>query len=320
MEEKETNVQDIAQEPKETDAVPAAASEADAASQELTIPENWESPIKEFFNSDVFKGNQEARKIFFDKFKSLDDGFQKKFNDFSKKEKEFASQYENFKKDERFLNSYRDFENQLAQEDRSKILSQFGGIPQYMARLYNLDKQFSNNPLEFIQGIMKAGGITLEMLQNGVNSPAYQQRQFQNAQAQKIGEMEQRLQQLVEQRFNQQTFANKVLAFAQEKDENGNNAHPYLEQVANMMDLLMGQNPNLTLQDAYDNACYSVPEIRTQILKANLEKEAKAQAQAAEVAKAKNAKGISSAPVAGSHKKKDWQTVLEEGIEAQGGE
>ena len=319
MEEKETNAQEV-QEPKETDAVPAAASEAETASQELTIPENGESPIKEFFNSDVFKGNQEARKIFFDKFKSLDDGFQKKFNDFSKKEKEFASQYENFKKDERFLNSYRDFENQLAQEDRSKILSQFGGIPQYMARLYNLDKQFSNNPLEFIQGIMKASGITLEMLQNGINSPAYQQRQFQNAQAQKIGEMEQRLQQLVEQRFNQQTFANKVLAFAQEKDANGNNAHPYLEQVANMMDLLMGQNPNLTLQDAYDNACYSVPEIRTQILKANLEKEAKAQAQAAEVAKAKNAKGISSAPVAGSHKKKDWQTVLEEGIEAQGGE
>ena len=316
----EVNAQDV-QEPKETvtETTPVEEGKAEV-SQELTIPDNWETPIKEFFNSDVLKSNQEARKTFFDKFKSLDDGYQKKFNDLSKREKDFASQFENFKKDERFLNAYRDFESNIAQEDRAKILSDFGGLPQYMARLYNLDKQFSNNPLEFIHGIMNASGITLEMLQNGVNSPAYQQRQFQNSQAQKFGEMEQRLQQLVEQRFSQQAFRDKVLAFSQERDASGNSAHPYLEQVANMMDLLMGQNPNLTLQEAYDNACYSVPEIRTQILKANLEKEAKANAQAAEVAKAKNAKGISSAPVAGSVKKKNWETVLDNMLDEQDGE
>ena len=307
----------VAQEPKETDAVDTAstqASEVETADQELTIPDNWEDPIKEFFKSDVFKDNKEAQKTFFDKFKSLDNGYQAKFRDLSQKEKEFASQFENFKKDERFLNSYRDFESTIAQEDRNKILSQFGGMPQYMARLYNLDKQFSNNPLEFIQGVMKASGITLEMLQNGLNSPEYQQRQFQNAQAQKLGEMEQRLQAMVEQRFNEDVFKNKVLAFANERDAQGNLTHPHLEKVGNMMDALMGQNPNISLQEAYDSACYAVPEIRAQILKANLEKDTQAKLAQEQLAKAKNAQGIISKGVVGSQKKRNWVDVMEEQI------
>lgn len=322
MEEKEVDTQEVVeQEPKETDIVETAPQgEVTADVQELTIPENWENPIKEFFKSDVFKGNLQAQKTFFDKFKSLDDGYQKKFNDLDKQRKDFASQYENFKKDERFLNSYRDFESQLAQEDRSRILAQFGGLPQYMARLYNLDKQFSNNPLEFIQGLMNAGGITLEMLQNGVNSPAYQQRQFQNAQAQRFGEMEERIKEEMEQRFAEQAFKEKVFAFANERDANGNITHPHLQQVGAMMDMLMGQNPSLTLQQAYDNACYAIPEIRDQMLKANLEKETKAIVKEQEVAKAKNAKGISSTPVAGSQKRKNWENVLDDLIEKSGAE
>ena len=319
MNEEENNAQ-IEQTPTETAAPSAATGEADGAVQELVIPDNWENPIKEFFKSDVFKDNREAQKTFYDKFKSLDDGYQAKFRDLSAKEKDFASRLNSFKEQERFLNSYRDFESTIAQEDRSKILSQFGGMPQYMARLYNLDKQFSSNPLEFISGLMRAGGITLEMLQNGQNSPDWQQRQFQNAQAQRMGEMEKRLAELVEQRLSGQEFKNQVLAFANERDAQGNLTHPHLSAVGDMMDILMEQNPQLTLQQAYDNACYAVPEIREQILKAQVERDAQKKLAAADVAKAKNAQGINSKAVAGSQKKKNWENVLEDLLDKSDGE
>lgn len=311
-----------AAEPTETGAVAETQSGNEATqAQELTIPSNWEQPVQEFFKSDVFKGNAAAQKTFFDKFKSLDDGYQAKFRDLSKKEKEFASQREAFKEQERFLNAYKDFENLIAQEDRSKILSQFGGMPQYMARLYNLDKQFSNDPLSFISGIMRDSGITLEMLQNGLNSPAYQQRQFQNQQAIQLGNMEKRLEELVSQRLSQSAFEKDVLAFKNERDNEGNLLHPHLEQVADVMDLLMGQNPSITLQQAYDNACYAVPEVRDLMLKEKLAQDTKAQVAKQELEKAKKAKGITQTPTpAGTTKRKNWQAVLDDLIEAQGGE
>ena len=317
----ENNAPETAVEPKETDvsAETQTGNEAEQV-QELTIPSNWEQPVQEFFKSDVFKGNPTAQKTFFDKFKSLDDGYQAKFRDLSKKEKDFASQRDAFKEQERFLNAYKDFENTIAQDDRNQILAQFGGMPQYMARLYNLDKQFSRDPLAFISGIMRDSGITLEMLQNGTNSPAWQQRQFQNQQAQQLGNMEKRLEEMVSRRLSQDAFERNVIAFANERDNEGNILHPHLQQVGDMMDLLMGQNPSLTLQQAYDNACYAVPEVREMILKEKLEQDTKAQLAKQELEKAKKAKGITQGPTpAGSVKRKSWQDVLEEQIEAQGG-
>lgn len=318
----EMNAPETAVEPTETSEAEATqGGKVEEVAQELTIPSNWEQPVQEFFKSDVFKGNPTAQKTFFDKFKSLDDGYQAKFRDLSAKEKEFASQREAFRENERFLNAYKDFEKTIAQEDLSTILSQFGGMPQYMARLYNLDKQFSKDPLATIQEVMRSSGITLEMLQNGANSPAYQQRQFQNQQAQQLGNMERRLADMVEQRLSQEAFTQKVIAFKNERDTEGNLLHPHLEQVGDMMDLLMGQNPAMSLQEAYDNACYAVPQVREMVLKENLERDTKAKLAQAELEKAKNAKGISSKPApAGTVKRKNWRTVLEEAIEAQGGE
>jgi hypothetical protein len=322
MSEEMNAPQEAVVEPTETEGAEVTGNgNTEDAIQELTIPENWEQPVKEFFTSDVFKGNPSAQKTFFDKFKSLDDGYQKKFRDLSEKEKTFASQQAAFKEQERFLNAYKDFENTIAQEDRSQILSQFGGVPQYMARLYNLDRQFTSDPLGFINGIMRSSGITLDMLQNGVNSPEFQQRQFQNQQAQQLGNMEKRLADMVNQRLEQEAFTQKVLAFQSERDAEGKPLHPHLEKVSDMMDLLMGQNPSMSLQEAYDSACYAVPEVRNLVLQENIERESKAKLAQAELSKAKNAKGITTRPTpAGTSKKKNWQTVLDELIEAQGGD
>lgn len=310
-----------AAEPTETSTAETQQGNEAVETQELTIPSNWEQPVQEFFKSDVFKGNPTAQKTFFDKFKSLDDGYQAKFRDLSAKEKEFASQREAFKEQERFLNAYKDFESTIAQEDKSQILSQFGGMPQYMARLYNLDRAFSKDPLSVINEVMRASGITVDMLTKGAQSPEYQQRQFQNQQAQQLGNMEKRLEQLISQRLDQDAFTRQVLAFQQERDSEGNLLHPYLEKVGDIMDLFMGQNPSLSLQEAYERACYALPEVREQMLQQKLEQDTKAQLAQQELAKAKKAKGITQGPAPASPiKKKDWRAVLEEKIEEQGGE
>lgn len=320
----ENNAPEVtAAEPTETEGTQATqemGKDAEAV-QELTIPSNWEQPVQEFFKSDVFKGNPAAQKTFYDKFKSLDDGYQKKFNDLDKQRKDFASQRDAFKEQERFLNAYKDFENTIAQEDRNQILAQFGGMPQYLARLYNLDKQFANDPLGFINGIMRSSGITLDMLQNGIKSPEYQQRQFQNQQAAQLGNMERRMAEMVNERLNQEAFRNKVLSFANERDSDGNPLHPHLEKVGDMMDLLLGQNPNMTLQEAYDNACYAVPEVRNLVMQENVARETKEKLAQEELQKAKNAQGIKSKPTpASAHNKKNWEAVLDNLIEQQGGE
>lgn len=318
----ENNAPETVAEPTETgNAEVTQPGNTEEVAQELTIPSNWEKPVQEFFKSDVFKGNPVAQKTFFDKFKSLDDGYQAKFRDLSAKEKEFASQRDAFKEQERFLNAYKDFENTIAKEDMSQILSQFGGMPQYLARLYNLDKQFASDPLGFINGIMRSSGITLDMLQKGVQSPEFQQRQFQNQQAQQLGNMEKRIEEMVNQRLSQEAFQNKVLAFANERDAQGNPLHPHLEQVGDMMDIFLSKNPSMSLQEAYDNACYAVPEVRNLMLKENLERETKEKLAKEEIEKAKKAKGISAKPTpAGSHSKKNWETVLDNLLDEQAGE
>ena len=318
----ENNAPETVAEPTETgNAEVTQPGNTEEVAQELTIPSNWEKPVQEFFKSDVFKGNPVAQKTFFDKFKSLDDGYQAKFRDLSAKEKEFASQRDAFKEQERFLNAYKDFENTIAKEDMSQILSQFGGMPQYLARLYNLDKQFASDPLGFINGIMRSSGITLDMLQKGVQSPEFQQRQFQNQQAQQLGNMEKRIEEMVNQRLSQEAFQNKVLAFANERDAQGNPLHPHLEQVGDMMDVFLSKNPSMSLQEAYDNACYAVPEVRNLMLKENLERETKEKLAKEELEKAKKAKGISAKPTpAGSHSKKNWETVLDNLLDEQAGE
>ena len=87
------------------------------------------------------------------------------------------------------------------------------------------------------------------------------------------------------------------------------------------MDVFLSKNPSMSLQEAYDNACYAVPEVRNLMLKENLERETKEKLAKEELEKAKNAKGISakSAP-AGSHTKKNWETVLDNLLAEQDGE
>ena len=286
--------------------------------QDVAIPDNWEAPIKEFFNNELFTKDLNAKKVFFDKFKSLDDGYSSKYNDLAKQRKDYEAQFGKFKEDERFLNSYRDFEKGIIPEHHSTIMANFGGIPQYMARLYTLDRQYTEDPLGFISGIMQNSGITIDMLQKGTQSPEYQQRIVQNQQQMQLSELEKKLKAEMDARLSGAEFEKQVNAFCNEKDESGNPKHTHIDKVADIMDLFLAKNPNMPLQEAYDRACYADPDVRGLVLSAQSKSETEAKAKAEELAKAKAAKGITTAPKhAKSTAGKSWQDVLEEKLAQQ---
>jgi hypothetical protein len=79
-------------------------------------------------------------------------------------------------------------------------------------------------------------------------------------------------------------------------------AHPYFDAVRPAMAQLMGNNMAMTLQDAYDHACWAIPEVRSRILDDRKRTEqvgrAKVEREAAERAR-RAAVSVSSAPSSG---------------------
>ena len=79
-------------------------------------------------------------------------------------------------------------------------------------------------------------------------------------------------------------------------------AHPYFDAVRPAMATLMANNIAMTLQDAYDHACWALPDVRGRLLsdqkRAETSQRAKADKEAAEKAR-RAAVSVSSAPSAG---------------------
>lgn len=319
MEEEINAPQKQASEPVVQTAQETAVSGTEqSAPQDVAIPEHWEQPIKEFFNNELFAKDLNAKKVFYEKFKSLDDGYSTKYQDLAKQRKDYEAQFGKLKEDERFLNSYRDFEKIIAPEHLSAITAQFGGIPQYMANLHNLDRQFTQDPLGFINGLMQAQGITIDMLQKGVQSPEYQAKQSQRQQVSQLEQIKQQMAQEIEARFSKADFDRQVASFLSEKDAAGNPAHPFVDKVADTMDLILSKNPQLSLKEAYERACYAEPEIRTQLIQGQVQQSALSKNKAEELAKAKNARGIETAPKSPNAKPhKGFEETLEELLNQQ---
>jgi hypothetical protein len=279
---------------------PLATTEEVSSAEELSIPDNWEQPLKEFIGS---ISDPVGKKAIFDKIKSFDDGYMKKMSDLANKRKEFDSERNGFETDRGYLNSYRGFEKTIDQSDLAAISSKFGNIPNYMTYLYNMDRMASNNPAEFIINYCKSAGVdTVDKLSEMLDSP----------QAQKLGTeqdwkaREQAIMQQMEARFNTERETTRLTAeiqsFITEKDAAGNPAHPHFDAVRQQMIELSNKMPDANISELYDIAVWRNPELR-----ATLQNPGASQ----DIAKARAAIGVKNAPkVAPIEKKENWQEVL----------
>jgi hypothetical protein len=135
--------------------------------------------------------------------------------------------------------------------------------------------------------------------------------------SQRIAAVEQHLNQEQQQRYQRtvQETQNRVQAFAEEKDEQGNLLRPHFEQVRKVMAQFVRVDPNMPLQEAYEAAVFRDPELRTTLMQAQQPVEDRAiRTKKALRAKSANIKARQSSSV--NQPKNDKPVSLQEAMKA----
>lgn len=260
---------------------------------EIHVPDNWESGLKDFINGIK---DQAGKKAVFDKISSYEQGYQRKFQDVAKERKALEA-------DRNFLDGYRNFENGVA--EKQVILAKYGSMPAYFNRLYQMDKLATENPEQFLINYCNGNGITMEQLQqvlSGEKSQRYQQeRSLEARDAELLRKFEEQQQ--------QKAFEKEVLSFANATDEAGNLLHPHMQELANDMDYFVEKG--MSLQEAYDKAL----RLNDNYYQESVDKRIKEIEKAKEVEKAKGVVGVKSKiPSVSAVEHKDWRDVLDESL------
>lgn len=129
-----------------------------------------------------------------------------------------------------------------------------------------------------------------------------------------VAQLKQGQSQVSESQLNQQ-----IQAFKDAKNEKGEPQNPHFERVRHLMAPLVAEGKSM--QDAYNEVVWAVPEYRQAVEKAErakAEKEAKAEAERQRVTKVKNAKRAETMPSSDSDrgtapkKMKNWEEALRE--------
>jgi hypothetical protein len=155
------------------------------------------------------------------------------------------------------------------------------------------------DPIEGVAHVARSYGVDLRQFAAAVA----QAQQPQDPQVQAVASRLERMESLVRQQSQAAEQAemtrigSEIEAFRADAA-----AHPYFEAVRPAMAQLMANNIALTLQDAYDHACWAIPQVRSRILddqkRAEQVQRGKVDREAAERAR-RAAVSVSSAPSSG---------------------
>lgn len=273
----------------------AVETPAENVVDEIQIPENWESGVKDFINSIQ---DQSGRKAIFDKISNYEKGYQKKYQDLATQRKQLDS-------DKIFLDTYRQFENGLDKELKAGILAHYGNVPAYMNSLHQMDIIASKDPLQFVRTFCMNNGISAEQINGALTDNKYQQM----AQTRSQEELEAQIMQKVEQKQREQRMMDEVSRFVAEKNEDGSSKHPMLadESFVADMDKLQKTFPEKSLEELYQMALGFRPEARKEALRMEAERIEKAK----EVEKAKSVVGVKAkTPTSNVQEHKGWRSVV----------
>ena len=156
-----------------------------------------------------------------------------------------------------------------------KDMKQFAS---YVADAQRFEEELKRDPLRTLSVLAQQAGVDLEQLQGYQPDPTTEALRPVQAQ---LAQMQQMLSQKT-QPMPPQTKADpwqKTLSdFAQAVDEKGQKTHPYFEQVAPIMGLIMQRDGHEDLEKAYKEALYSLPAAREELLEKERQQAAQKQA------------------------------------------
>ena len=266
---------------------------------DIEIPSNWEQDIKDFITG---ISDKSGRKVFFDKFKKFDDGYQKKFGELSEQRKTFEADRKAFEDDRKLLGEYAALEKHFNDSGvSSDIYAQFGSVPNYLKALHQLNVKASKEPAQFILEFCQGAGIdSVEKLEELLTGQAAQDVKRQQAETNLRREFQQQVNDAIQRERERVKITAEVAEFQK--------THPYFDALRAEMAALSKRMPEATLAELYDLAVHRNPTVMAQMqLEAT---EAKKAEEAAEVAKAKNAIGVPKGPAVKSVKSQSWEDFL----------
>lgn len=267
-----------AKEDDETEPVEEATEQVETEIDPISAPEHWSQEEKERFNALT----PEAKTAFLDFRKSIETGYNKKFEEVANERKAFES-YRGFKE------IFEPYQQQLAMA---------GLTPEaYVRRLVAIGQQLQANPEQTIRQLAQMHNVDLGNPTEGAEEDYTELGGFNpNAfQQQVIAAVQQTLQQTQAQ-AQAQSFEQEWTGFQNAKDANGQPTYPAADKLKLAMGSWLNVNPQQngeSIRDAlarsYEAVKWTDPEIRKSILEAeNKAKEAERQRKA-DIEKAKKA-------------------------------
>lgn len=290
-------------EPEETAAEENAAEEAGDETEgepdeALSAPDHWPADKREAFNGLP----NEAKTMLLDQSKALE-------AQFTRKNQELSEQT-------RFAETVRREIEPFADDMRLSGLDEAGAIRQ----LVGLHAFAKKDPAGYINYVANAFGVNLASLNQQPEDHEYIDPQVA-ALTNKVHSLESvaQQQQYHAQMAQREQAQSMINSFASEADENGQPLRPHFEQVKPKMGVLLQSGQAKDMADAYEQAVWADPTIRTQMTaaqEARIAQEAEAKRKAA-VEKAKRAGKTpnSSAPPKTEFNSKDLDSVLNAAIQ-----
>lgn len=245
----------------------------------VSAPEHWSQADKDTFNSLP----EEARPFFLEKVKSLESGYNKKFEEVANERKTL----EQFKP---YAELFNDAERQQ--------LQMAGMTPvAYIGRLKAIGQQLQANPAETIRWLAQQHNVDL-------GNPEGAEGEYADPEIVKlramIAEQNQQLQSFMQsqQASVAQSYDIEWQGFQNAKDANGSPQFPGAESLKVRMGQELQVNPQASgesirdaLQRAYEAVKWTDPEIRKSIIEAEAKAKEAEQRRKADLDKARKAKG-----------------------------
>jgi hypothetical protein len=279
-----------------TEPVESQEQEAEPVEQPLSPPSRWSSELKEKFANLP----REAQEIMLEREKDGDKYL-------TQKSQEFAEHKKKYEALEQILNT-----------NRHVIAKEGGDAAAAVSRLLQISDYANNDPVGFVKWFAAQRSLNLDNLfsqekQNSIDLE-YADPIVKTA-LNEVNELKLRISKQEDERKQVvlSQIQREISDFREAKDEKGELLHPHFEKVRMDMQAIFTANPSTNLKAAYEQAIWSNPTTRAEIL-AQMEKAQEAKKiEEAKIAANKAAKAIGVKPKSTFKtyvKPKNWEDGL----------
>ena len=148
---------------------------------------------------------------------------------------------------------------------KDTLSSQYANAQAWVGDLAKLYDLLNSDPNTIIKSLAKSYNVNL-------NADAQTDNSAGDPISQKLALMEERTNTLAQYLANQQQNAamQAIQDFVNEKDDQGNSVHPHFEAVKGIMGQLLNSGAAKGVNDAYNQAIWLNPEVRSKLIEAEL--------------------------------------------------